>query len=181
MYSKGQEEAPFQLLVAVILMTFVIIVGLKAMEQAEQERCFNDTDSAMDKFVSALQQTTNNKSPSNIVFNPPGCAKDEKFLIKKIDDSRICSNVCLGSTSSCVVLRYSTTEVSKIPDKCINVDYSTEFRAYPENSECVDLTDDKFEGTDILSGEGLEKGVFQFFYYDNPSITYPIVCTYVKN
>ncbi|MBU2099869.1 hypothetical protein KKG83_03985 [Candidatus Micrarchaeota archaeon] len=181
MNSKGQEEAPFQLLVAVILMTFVIIVGLNAMKQAEQERCFNNTDSAMDKFVFALEQTTNNKSPSSIVFNPPGCSKNEKFLIKKFDDPRLCSNVCLGSTSSCVILRYSTSEVSKIPDKCINVDYGTEFRYHPKNSECVDLTDDKFEGTDILSGEGLEKGTFQFLYYDNPSIHYPIVCTYVKN
>jgi hypothetical protein len=181
LFSKGQEEAPFQLLVAVVLMTFVIIVGMNAMQEAEKQKCFNDTEKAMNDFKLALEKTAIYKQPSNVRFNPPGCSNNEKFLVKKIDEPRLCKRACLNASAACVLLRYDTEKVTGIADKCINISYSTEFRMHPDNTECINLEEDGFEGTNIESAEGLEKGTFQFLYYSNPSISYPVVCTYVKN
>ena len=185
MFSKGQEEAPFQLLVAVILMTFVIIIGLRAMDEAQKNRCFNETEKAMNDFKLALEKTATYKQPSNVIFNPPSCSKDEKFIIKKIDEPRICSSACLNSSTACIILRYSTTEIANVPDKCLNVSYSTQFRTVNDTTgsnteQCISLEDKGYRGTDIESGDGLEKGSYQFLYASSPSISYPVVCTYIR-
>ena len=180
MFQSGQEEAPFQLLVAVILMTFVIIVGLNAMQEAEKQKCFNETEKAMNDFKLALEKTANNKSPSNVNFNPPGCTKSEKFEIKPFDDQRICTKVCESSSSTCVLLRYSTSEITNLPDKCINIGYDTQFRFNGDGTaECTEKTD--YHGTQIDSVQGIEQGVYQFLFSDSPGRTFSVVCSYVKD
>ncbi|MFH1895787.1 MAG: hypothetical protein ABIJ74_04420 [archaeon] len=180
MFQRGQEEAPFQLLVAVILMTFVIIVGLNAMQEAEKQKCVNQTEKAMNDFKLALEKTANNKNPSNVKFNPPGCTKTESFQIKKFDDQRICTRVCETSSSTCVLLRYSTSEVTGIDDKCINIGYDTQFRYYSDGTnECPEKQG--FHGTPVDSVQGLEQGLYQFLYSDFPGRTYSVVCSYVKD
>ncbi len=180
MFQKGQEEAPFQLLVAVILMTFVIIVGVNAMNEANKQKCFNDTEKLMNDFKLAVEKTANIKAPSNVNFSLPGCTKNEKFVIKRIDEARICSQVCLNSSSSCTLLRYNTNEVTGIQDKCINIGFDTQFRNFDTHpSQCPVMPD--YSPAKIDSDQGVEAGVYQFLYYSNPAISYPVVCSYIKN
>lgn len=180
MFSKGQEEAPFQLLVAVILMTFVIIVGMNAMNEAGKQKCFNDTEKAMNDFKLAIEKTSTYKQPSNIKFNQFGCAKDERFLLVRSDEARICNRLCMNSSTSCLILKYSTTEVAEIGDKCINVSYDTQFKYQGDGaSSCIQI--DGFTGVQIDSVDGIPGGVYQFLYVSSPGINYPVVCSYIKS
>ena len=40
--NKGQEEAPFELLIAVIVMGFVIVMGINAIFTLNREQCQGD-------------------------------------------------------------------------------------------------------------------------------------------
>ena len=190
MFYRGQEEAPFQLLVAVILMTFVIIVGLRAMEQADEQKCFYETDKAMDDLRLAIENTAQNKTPSIVNFNPPGCTKNESFVLRKSDDERICKNACLNSSTSCVLLRYSTSEVTGIQDKCVNISYDTQFwNSTDHSAECVDMSNQDFKPAEMERSyivdesnlAGLELGQYYFGYFDDPSRSFPAVCVYIKD
>jgi hypothetical protein len=178
---RGQEEAPFQLLVAVILMTFVIVVGMNAITEAEKQKCFNDTEKLMNDFKLAIEKTATYKQPSNLKFDPPSCTKNEKFVIVKTDEERICKETCLNSSSSCILLRYKTPEVTGIPDKCINVSWDTQFwNSNPNDhpTECGTLQD--YLPAVIDSSEGIKRGVYQFFYYSSPGVTHPAICSFIR-
>ncbi len=179
LFQKGQEEAPFQLLVAVILMTFVIIVGLSAMQQAEKQKCFNDTEKLMNDLKLAIEKTATYSQPSNIKFSPPDCTKDKKFVLIASDEERICKKTCLNSSSSCILLRYSTSEITGIQDKCLNISFDTQFRYEGDGTNtCESL--EGYSGLKLDSSLGIPQGTFQFFYYPNPVGTSPVVCSYIK-
>ncbi len=179
MFCRGQEEAPFQLLVAVILMTFVIIVGLNAMNEASREKCFNNTEKLLNDLKQSIEKTAIYKQPSSINFNPPGCTKNESFVLIKSDESRICSELCMNSSSSCILLRYKTVEITEIQDKCINISYDTQFRHYADDwdSGCMHL--EGYTGISIDS-QGFIPGVYQFLYSETSGTTSPVVCVYIK-
>jgi len=179
LYTKGQEEAPFQLLVAVILMTFVIIVGLRAIEQAEEQKCFYDTEKSMDDLRTAIERTVQNHTPSIIRFTPPGCSDEEQFFVLKTDYENLCKRTCMNASSVCVLLRYSTSETSGIQDKCINIPYDTQFRHVGDDTDsCQEI--DGYKKLEMESNQGLILGSYYLVYYDNPAINYPIVCSYIK-
>ena len=46
MKQKGQEEGPFELLIAVILMTFVIFIGIQAMDILRVQTCEGKAEKA---------------------------------------------------------------------------------------------------------------------------------------
>jgi len=179
LFSKGQEEAPFQLLVAVILMTFVIIVGLRAIEQAEEQKCFYDTEKSMNDLRTAIERTTQNKTPSIVRFNPPGCSDEEQFVVLKTDYENLCKRTCMNASSVCVLLRYSTSQTSGIQDKCINIPYDTSFRNFVDNPESCGKIGG-YKKLEMESALGLELGNYYLVYYDNPAINYPIVCAYIE-
>ena len=52
---KGQEAAPFELLIAVITMTFVIVVGLNAMSTLLRAQCEGKIDQNMEELKTALE------------------------------------------------------------------------------------------------------------------------------
>jgi len=56
---KGQAAAPFELLVAIIIMTFVIIVGTQMLNRVNEQVCINHVESEMSKFVNYLEETAN--------------------------------------------------------------------------------------------------------------------------
>ena len=176
---KGQEEAPFQLLVAVILMTFVIIAGLNAMNEASKQKCFHNTEKLMNDLKLAIEKTAIYQQPANVNFNPPGCTKEEKFVLIKSDEARICQRLCMNSSSSCLLLRYSTSDVTGIQDKCINVIHSAQFRDVEDETESCKAMDG-YKGIDIELDDGFVSGVYQFLYSPTSGSGSPIICVYLK-
>ena len=59
---KGQQSAPFELLIAVILMTFVIYVGYIAIQQVETNNCVQENDSILSEFKFSLEKVGSGKA-----------------------------------------------------------------------------------------------------------------------
>lgn len=175
---RGQEEAPFQLLVAVILMTFVIIAGLNAMQEAEKQKCFNDTERLMNDLKLAIERTATYKQPANVIFNPPGCSKDEAFILFKSDEERLCKRICINASTQCVLLRYSTSEVSSIADKCVDILSDTQFVYQGDETDSCEALPG-FKGIEIDSDKGFVEGVYQFLYSQSSGDSSKI-CVYIK-
>jgi len=176
---KGQEEAPFQLLVAVILMTFVILVGLNAMNEAEKQKCFNDTEKQLNDLKLGIEKTAVYRQPSGVNFNPSGCTKKESFVLIKSDEERLCKSLCLNSSRNCLLLRYSTPDLTGIQDKCIDVAYDTQFRSEGDGTGSCEKMEGYY-GINVDSGQGFVPGVYQFLYSPNSGVVSPVICVYIK-
>jgi len=176
---KGQEEAPFQLLVAVILMTFVIIIGLNAMNEASKQKCFNDTEKLMNDLKLSIEKTATYKQPSAVNFSPPGCAKNESFILFKSNEERLCKKLCMNSSSTCLLLRYATSDITGIQDKCIDVSYDTQFRDTINNPDSCEAMAG-YTGIGIDSEQGFISGIYQFLYSPTSGVVSPVICVYLK-
>jgi len=179
LFNKGQEEAPFQLLVAVILMTFVIIVGLNAMNEASKQKCFNTTEKLMNDLKLAIEKTAVYQQPANVNFSLPNCTKKESFVLFNSDEPRLCQRLCLNPSSSCLILRYSTSDVTGIQDKCIDVTSSTQFNYESDGTDSCEAMAG-FEGINVETDAGFVSGIYQFLYSPNSSSDNPIICVYLK-
>jgi len=88
----------------------------------------------------------------------------------------------MPDSSVCILLRYSTSEISGIRDKCINIPYDTQFRHVGDGTDsCQEIEGYKKAEMDQGTSQGLELGNYYLVYYDNPSKNYPIVCSYLED
>ena len=68
---KGQEAAPFELLIAVILMGFVIVVGIYATQQLEKQKCFQESNKKMEELKEAMEIVSKGKGQHTFSFVLP--------------------------------------------------------------------------------------------------------------
>jgi len=103
---RGQESAPFELLIAVIVMTFVIVIGFNALSVLEEKTCEGKLNANMEEIKSAIEAVVRNKSKSNVSFELPECYSEEESRLRIIerDELAYCSSVCGGSLAQCTVL-----------------------------------------------------------------------------
>ena len=66
--NKGQESAPFELLISVIIMGFVIFVGLIAMNQLNEQKCINETKAKLEEMKTKIETVVTERSPQQITF-----------------------------------------------------------------------------------------------------------------
>ncbi|MDO8428966.1 MAG: hypothetical protein Q7S92_07200 [Candidatus Diapherotrites archaeon] len=133
--SKAQMSAPFELLVAVIIMGFVIVVGMQALEQLRVEQCKGQIQKSMQDFKSAIEESTNLGTPQNFIFAPPSCfhletstgrrTGGDEISVKRSTNSFLCSRLCGGTKNECVLMEYFSQEYSE--RVCINISPVTYF------------------------------------------------------
>lgn len=157
--SKGQMSAPFELLVAVIVMGFVIVVGFQALDQLRTEQCKGQIQKSMQDFKSAVEESVNLGTPRNFIFSPPYCfhlerttgsrISGDEISLKKSANSFLCSRLCGGTKNECVLLEYFSQEYS---DRvCVNINPVTYFTS--ANSDCPPVPDSsKFDVLDPKDG-----------------------------
>lgn len=127
--SKGQEAAPFELLIAVIVMTFVIIVGMSAIDILNKEKCKGEIESEMETIKTALETTAKGEGKESFSYQLPVCYRENESEMKVVDrdDKQTCSFYCGGSRMQCTLLLFSTPQYSAI--KCLRIPTSTIFPA----------------------------------------------------
>ncbi len=108
---KGQESAPFELLIAVIIMGFVIFVGMNAMKELSLQKCKGETESKLESLKTALQIVVTQKSPQSISYNTSSCFNPDKEITKLVEktDPLVCANYCGVAKNVCTILQYSYT------------------------------------------------------------------------
>ncbi|HLC36689.1 MAG TPA: hypothetical protein VJK05_03740 [archaeon] len=142
MNSRGQEEAPFELLIAVILMTFVIFVGLQALDELNRQQCTGQINSKMEQVKSVLETITRGKGQQNLALTVPDCGKNPSLRLTEETSSYTCSTYCGGNQSICVLLRYQAGGVAPIT-KCVGISPLTEFASQDTPSSCIDRSEEE--------------------------------------
>ena len=129
--SRGQMGAPFELLVAVIVMLFALVIGSTILNQVNQGVCINNVEKEMDEFVSFLEETANRKTTTKFSFFPEGICFDQSKHIMSVDRHRdpiFCENNCGEPQDTCYVMTFQTPDIPLgFKAKCLNIPTFTRF------------------------------------------------------
>ena len=150
---KGQEGAPFEMLIAVIIMGFVIFAGLNAMREVTNQRCVGQTNAKLEEFKTVIETAVSQKSPQTINFRLSGCfdEADETIKISDWDDATFCADLCGSPKKLCSLLEYSNTGSNPFHErKCLDI---PPYAIFPSQkfagAKCEDWTDDGYELEDL--------------------------------
>ena len=178
---RGQESAPFELLIAMVLMGFVIVVGFNALDRLNFEICKGNMNQGMEQIRGAIETVVKNKSKADVSFELPNCFREEESKLRILDseDEAYCSTYCGGGVRSCKVLSFYNPLFSDT--KCLRVSQATTFpREAPCNPQVFgeagdyEIADWQDQDSGIRTGRYTLKAEFNLF-----SKT-PEVCVYQR-
>lgn len=172
---KGQEEAPFELLVAVIIMGFVLFVGMQAMSQLSLSECTGKTEKIMENLKTAVETVATERGKQNFNFRLPGCFREETqdIKVKQISDKQSCMYFCKQLAERCTVLYYDAEEIAPIV-KCLSISYLTTF---PTETFCGEWEDYALQNF----YDDIPQGNYILISRPNPTTQVPTVCAYRHN
>jgi len=140
---KGQVSAPFEVLVAVIVMGFVILAGTYALKNLSENTCLGDKKKEMGELVSSLRDVVlgSDLTFRNINFQTKACfdSKFEKIELNQYNDQSRCSAYCGGGVQ-CTLLEYIYEDTAKqqrkypIQPVCTGIASNIQFTVIPD--EC---------------------------------------------
>ncbi|PIN84975.1 MAG: hypothetical protein COV47_04640 [Candidatus Diapherotrites archaeon CG11_big_fil_rev_8_21_14_0_20_37_9] len=174
---RGQESAPFEVLIAVILMGFVIVVGLQAIQVLNKTSCEGNITKNIVDIKTGIETVVKNKSKVNISYERSSCFPENETTleIKSRDDQIFCSSICGGSLSQCTVLIFSSPTFSDV--RCLSISSATTF---PEGGQCnPDLLGGNFEVV-TWTDKPIEPGTYTLIKQSNLFSDTPIVCVFKK-
>jgi len=179
---RGQESAPFELLIAVIIMTFVIVVGLEATNVLAEQKCKGEIEQNLEQMKTALENVVTQKGKANLFFDIPNCFEGEgqtSVRIKGWKDSAICGRFCGGARDSCTLVSYSSPRF--VLTKCLRISHNTTFGT---GSTCdrgeLGSDKDNWEARDLKDDAGILQGNYTFISRFDLTGSYPIVCAYKR-
>ncbi|MBN1940857.1 MAG: hypothetical protein JW772_01610 [Candidatus Diapherotrites archaeon] len=180
--NKGQEEAPFELLIAVITMGFVLMIAIVAMNALNAEKCKNETEAKLEEFKTMIETVVNQKTPKTVDFtshcyNP----KDERIKIQKYFDPGICTDYCASGGHLCSLLEYSNSEAGVYFKKCLNINPDTVFveQAEATPTTCPDLEESE-QKLLVNFWDVIPRGIFEMNNPTGSGEVFPTICAYCK-
>jgi hypothetical protein len=185
MNNKAQVSSPFELLVAIIIMSFVVIIGAQMLENVHEQECSASIKSELNIFAQKLKDTSEYRTSNKFEFrlNKKACFNENQAIIKieKYDDSKKCGYVCGRATNSCFVLIFHAADLpGSFSDVCLNLPIYTSFVGTDDcPSDDPSVADyDAIKPTDI--GQTLKSGSYVLKNIAPAGKTYPVICTYRK-
>jgi hypothetical protein len=168
MFRRGQEEAPIELLIAVTVLTFVLIIGFYAYNNACSAQFEQKMRSSISAFARALEQIyqggVGTSYPVVIDFSSIGCASGDIDTVRLVTgDPQFCE-VRLGM-SDCLMLAVRIKE-QKLEDQlfvaeAVNIPSTVDVNYDDQESVLCHLSDftagTDFEITDPHCGWKLER------------------------
>jgi len=178
--AKGQEGAPFELLIAVFIMGFVIFAGLNAMNMLNDQKCRGTIDAKLEEFKSTLETTVHQKSPTNINFRLSDCFSENEEHVEISDnaDPSTCADYCGSPMNLCTLLEYSNTGSAGFSlRKCLSIPPDTVFPSQSfVGAKCPDR--DGYELQDLDSS--MPQGKYSFWNKTLATDTFPTICAYKR-
>ena len=187
---KGQESAPFELLIAVIVMGFVIVMGLNAMFVLQRESCEGDIEKQMENIKSGLEIVARGEGNQNLSFLMPGCynEKEAKLEIVERDDPQTCSFYCGGNSYNCILLSFSSPGYYSL--KCLKISNAVTFpqrniSASPPICNILPADGDSQPGEPYFDTIDWREGAIPQGYYTlikeiNLYTSQPMICAYLR-
>lgn len=177
--SRGQEEAPFELLISVIIMGFVIFLGLNAMNYVQDEQCKSQISFHANRLKIAIEKVVTSGNANSFSFELPQCFTKPKdrpeMRFVTLQDSLQCSRLCGGALNECFVFVYNSDEFNYM--LCFKeVAPMTSFYTSapcnaPEHFVAVDMKDDIY---------GFSRGQYEFFNKSSLVESFPRICAYLR-
>jgi hypothetical protein len=179
---RAQASAPFELFVAVIIMSFVIVVGYQVLAEVKKQVCLNSVDKEMTNFKYNLEDTVNRKSSTKFLFNPEGDCFESKDTIMKIQtetNKKVCDARCGYPADVCFIMIFNNPKVAmSFKAKCVDLPQYTNFPVELCNSGGGDdLT--TYTPIDPMNGN-LLPGLYALRNISAAGETFPKVCVYYK-
>ncbi|MFH1752445.1 MAG: hypothetical protein ABH821_05930 [archaeon] len=189
--SRAQEAAPFELLIAVILMGFVMVMGMYAMRTLEVNKCKGETDQSISRLRIALEDVARGDEfrQSNVFFNLPKCyASTERVILASEQDSRICNRWCGGTKQSCMLLMHEyimmdngSPEIfaTDVEPQCVNIPQTTIFSSDGMDG-CPPVSGvPGYAGVTDFTDNEIPPGIY-FLQRQQSAGTAPIICVYQR-
>jgi len=170
--NKAQASAPFEVLVAVILMGFVILAGTWALINLSQSTCIGNKREKMSELKEAIKEVVmgSELTIKNISFDIQPCFNERYEYINLITYSNQtkCTAYC-GGGNTCTLLEYyyddEKTKKQPIPPICVELPTAVEYETStyncfiegdPEAEKWVAINPESFE-------TNLKQGKYQLF------------------
>jgi len=174
--NKGQESIVFEVLIAVILMTFVFVIGGYAMTSLNQTKCSKEIDLSMVQLATSIEKAGALSIGSySYNFAPSSCFSNNqtKYTLEK-EGPVLCSSYCPG-TDSCYLLKYDNPKdpVSTVRYKCVNVSRYVAFSPETCNSN-------RPQGYKELPMSKSSIFYPADYIFQSQSLTSPTICVYYK-
>lgn len=177
--NRGQEEAPFELMIAVIVMGFVLLIGLSAMNELQKQKCNNDLEAKLEDLKTKIEIVINQKSPQLMDFSVSSCYNPQDEVIKVVYNERanLCADFCSSGTSICRFLEYYNQKAGVQFRKCLNINPQTVFgEDTTQGGQCENKrTSEKKIAVDLQ--KGIPRGIYNLYNKETTS-SFPIVCAY---
>jgi hypothetical protein len=169
---KAQVSAPFELLVAIIVMLFVIIAGNYALKNLSENTCLGNKRQDFSNLISSLREVVlgSDLAYRTIDFKTKACYSQEyeKTILSTVQDKAVCERYC-GSGTSCILLYYSYIDEDKYeykyPIQPICTYLSTNL-VFGSANECLEPDDDTSKAIDPTM-ENIPIGSYRLFKISN--------------
>ena len=178
--SRGQESAPFELLIAVIVMIFVMGFGYFAIDKLWKMDCEARIDAELEEMKTAIEACVNQGELERVKFDVPQCFKDSRVRISQLTDGMVCSDICQEGRQSCVSLDFLSDD-GPMKRVCVNISINTNFEG-PVAGGSGTLCPEK-ENYGLIpindSDVGVPNGDYLFVNKTRAGDT-PAICAYVR-
>lgn len=160
--NKAQASAPFEVLVAVILMGFVIMAGTWALINLNQSVCVGNKKQSMSEIKGLIEDVVlgSDLAEKNVKFDIQPCfnEKFEKITIKTYSNETLCNAFC-NSGDTCTLMEYvyddNKTRKVPIPPMCFNLPTSIN---YANIGSCV-ISEDEQENWTVMTNTTLSSNL----------------------
>lgn len=169
---KGQASAPFEVLVAVILMGFVIVAGTWALSNLSESTCLGDKRQKLSELKEAIKDVVLGNSDlttKNINFDVRPCfnQKYEKITVKTYQSPQRCNAFC-GGGNTCTLIEYTYNDgkISRMPILPICIELPTTIEPETSLNNCIlpeDPEYDNWEALDLQNLENITSGKYRLF------------------
>lgn len=139
--NRGQEGAPFELLVAVIVMGFVLLAGIRVLDLLQWEECKGKLDNNLELVKTAIENVSQGEGQRSVGLEVPSCFPEKTSELRIIHrtERQVCAEYCPGSRVECTLLTFSSPDAG--PEgysnwKCLRVSSSLDF---PGENACTDF------------------------------------------
>ena len=179
--SKGQESAPFELLVAVLIMGFVLVMGFMAIQQQQQNQCAKTNEAVLEQLKTGLQLVAEGKGTATVNLDLTPCTSSNKgFLLtmKTQADATLCARRCSTPRPTCLLLDYiEQGEGAYVTGKCLDISALVSF---PTSTDTCAFLEDNMDLFDLKDPDGIRPGRYTFINATPTTTTAPMICAYRK-
>jgi len=168
--NNAQESAPFELLVAIVVMGFVILFGMNALQSLQTQQCGNELEHLLASVEDSVESVVNQQIPQRLLVKFPPCYKNPELVLKPVVDESLCTSFCLRQVEQCVLLRFESKDEGEI--SCVEINPSSNFG---QQDSCP-LRDDGSEPIDPTNG--ISQGTYLLYNKTPVGAVLPTICMY---